>query len=87
MKLDDLKSVGAIITLYLLFVFSLVFAFICFGKIDPANKDFFNIALMALVGWVAGGIGYYLGSSNSSAKNLETIANIKTSDTEQGELK
>lgn len=84
MKLDDLKSVGAIITLYLLFLFSLVFGFICFGKVDPANKDFFNIALMALVGWVAGGIGYYLGSSNSSAKKSETIASIQAT-AEQGE--
>ncbi|OGU82652.1 MAG: hypothetical protein A2W11_06175 [Ignavibacteria bacterium RBG_16_35_7] len=83
MKLNDFKSVGAVITLYLLFVFTLVFAFICFGEVKTANKDFFNIALMALVGWVAGGIGYYLGSSNSSAKKSETIANLTS--TSEGE--
>ena len=81
MKLDDFKSVGAAITLSLIVLFALVFAFLCFGEVNAANKDFFNIFAMALVGWLGIGVGYYLGSSNSSAKKSETIESLSNKET------
>jgi DNA mismatch repair protein MutH len=69
---------GMILAVTALVGFLAVFAFLCFGKVDPANKDLFNIALMALIGWVGMGIGYYLGSSDGSAKkNAAAIAALQ----------
>ncbi len=70
--------VGAILSISSLIMFGAVFYFICTGEVKPANKDFFNIALMALIGWIGIAIGYYLGTSTSSAKKSETIDKLTT---------
>lgn len=72
--MDMRDKVGASLAIISLIGFLLIFTFLCFGKVDPANKDFFNIALMALVGWIGIAVGYYLGTSAGSAKKSETMA-------------
>lgn len=70
---DKGNKVGAVLAIVSLFGFLGVFTFICFGEVKTANKDFFNIALMALIGWIGIAVGYYLGTSTSSANKSETI--------------
>jgi len=74
----DKNLTGMILAVTALVGFLAVFAFLCFGKVDPANKDLFNVALMALIGWVGVGVGYYLGSSDGSAKkNAAALAALQ----------
>lgn len=53
--------------------FLLVVLFLFFVPVPTANKDFFQTALIALVGAMCAGTGYYLGSSDGSAMKNETI--------------
>jgi hypothetical protein len=69
--LDIRDNVAAFLAVIAVLGFMAVFAFLCFGKVAPTNKDLFNIALMALVGWVGIAFGFYLGTSVSSAKKTE----------------
>ena len=51
------------------------FGFVIWRLTDHAipveNKDFFNIALMALISAVSTGFGFFLGSSYGSARKTE----------------
>lgn len=51
-------------------------AFFCLGwlEVPPANRDFLNTGLIALISFVSTAFGYYLGTSVSSAKKNDTIA-------------
>ena len=69
----DKNGRGKFLAATSLFGFLGVMAFLCFGEVKAANKDFFNMALMALIGWVGIGIGYFLGSSDGSAKKNAVI--------------
>jgi hypothetical protein len=71
---NDKNLIGAVLAMTALLGFLLVFAFLCLGKVAPENKDLFNIALMALAGWVGIGIGYFLGSSDGSAKKTALLS-------------
>lgn len=53
--------------------FLAVFAFIALKEVPIANKDYFNAALIALIGFVGTGFGYFLGSSQGSARKTEII--------------
>lgn len=50
------------------------FAAVIFVNIPVDNRDYFNILLIALVGWVGTAVGYYLGSSDGSARKTEIAA-------------
>jgi drug/metabolite transporter (DMT)-like permease len=47
--------------------FLAVIGFLVFRDIPEANRDFFNMALVALIGFVSTAFGYYLGGSQSNA--------------------
>lgn len=72
-KRDLVAGTLAILTLL---GFLCVFVAIIFHEIPVANKDYFNTALIALIGFSATGIGYYLGTSQSSADKNEIIRSI-----------
>lgn len=57
--------------------FLAAFAVIAVHQIPVQNKDFFNMALIALIGFVSTSFGYYLGTSQSSARKTELQAMIK----------
>ncbi|MGE4406060.1 hypothetical protein [Pseudomonas sp.] len=48
--------------------FLAVFAFLALQTVPEGNRDFFNMALVALIGLVGTAFGYYLGSSEGSAR-------------------
>lgn len=54
--------------------FLAAFAGITFRQIPTQNRDFFNMALVALIGFVGTAFGYYLGSSQGSARKTELQA-------------
>jgi len=70
----DKNRVAAILAISVLFGFLAVFVFLAFGEVKVANKDYFNMSLVALIGFVGTGFGYYLGSSIGSARKNEIIA-------------
>jgi len=60
--------VGAILAVLSLCGLLAVIGVLCVYEIPEVNRDFFNIALMALVGFVGTAFGYHLGSSDGSAQ-------------------
>jgi glycerol uptake facilitator-like aquaporin len=66
--MDDKNNIAATLAIGALFGFLAVICFLCFGKVAPENKDFFNMSLVALIGLVGTAFGYYLGTSLSSAR-------------------
>jgi len=54
--------------------FLVVMGFLFTTPVPTDNKDFFNICLIALVGFVGTAFGYFLGSSQGSARKTEIIA-------------
>lgn len=54
--------------------FLAVFAFLALGTVPVENRDFFNMALVALIGLVGTAFGYYLGSSDGSARKNDLLA-------------
>ena len=50
-----------------------VIGFLTVQTIPTDNRDFFNMALVALIGFVGTAFGYFLGSSDGSAKKNEII--------------
>ena len=69
-------SIAARMAVASLITFAGMVAYLCFGKIEPANKDLFNMAIMANIGWVGIAVNYYLGSSDSSAKKSDALNTI-----------
>lgn len=74
------NRVAAVLAVLVTIEFTAVFAFLAFGKVDAANKDFFNIALIALIGLIQTAFGYYLGSSVGSARKTELIGTAPPED-------
>jgi len=68
--------VSAIISVCSLLGFMAVMVVLLFVDIPPANENLFNMSLMALVAIVNQGVGFYVGSSLSSAKKDEVIQNL-----------
>ena len=66
--------VASILAILAMIGFLSVFGFLGLQTVPPENKDFFNIALIALIGFVGTAFGYYLGTSDSSAKKNELLA-------------
>ncbi len=60
------NGIAAILAITVLLGFLGVIASLIFREIPAANKDFFNTALIALVGLVGTAFGFYLGSSYGS---------------------
>jgi len=54
--------------------FLAVTAFLLLTPVPEGNRDLFNICLIALVGFVSTAIGYFLGSSQGSARKTDIIA-------------
>lgn len=54
--------------------FLLVFVYLGFRAVPEANHDFFNTCLIALISCVSTTFGYYLGSSDGSARKNEMLA-------------
>lgn len=70
------NTIAATLAILALIGFLVVFAFLALNDIPAANKDYFNTALIALIGFVGTGIGYFLGSSNSSAQKNDILAQV-----------
>lgn len=68
--------IAAVISVSSLLGFMGVMVVLLFIKIPPENENLFNMSLMALVAMVNQGVGYFLGSSVSSAKKDDAIANL-----------
>lgn len=54
--------------------FLCVIGFLTVGTIPEGNRDFFNMALVALIGFVGTAFGYFLGSSDGSARKNDLLA-------------
>jgi hypothetical protein len=59
-----------------------VLAFLGFNKVPPENKDFFNMGLVALIGFVGTSFGYYLGSSQGSFQKNGILAQVAAGQTD-----
>lgn len=68
------NRVAAVLALMAMVGFLLMFGALSFVQIPPANKDFFNMGFIALIGFVGTAFGYYLGSSLGSAHKNELLA-------------
>lgn len=68
------NRIAAVLAIMAMVGFLLMFGAVCFIQVPPANKDFFNMGFIALIGFVGTAFGYYLGSSLSSAHKNELIA-------------
>ena len=62
---------GLIIIGFFILLIALVYV-----TIPESNKDLLNLVVGALIGSFATIVGYFFGSSSSSAKKDETISNI-----------
>lgn len=73
--MKDQKSpkmfVSAILAIFSMGMFAFVLWTLTDHAIPVENKDFFNISLMALVGFVGTIIGFHFGSSYGSARKTE----------------
>ncbi|MBP0492089.1 hypothetical protein [Roseomonas indoligenes] len=47
-----------------------------FIQIPPENRDMFNIALGAVIGWNTAVVGYHIGSSAGSAARAATLDRV-----------
>lgn len=65
---------GGFLAVAAMFGFLAAFALIALRQIPAENKDFFTTALIALISCVNIAFGYYLGSSQSSARKTELQA-------------
>jgi hypothetical protein len=71
---ENKNQIAAILAIMATILFSLVIGFLCFQPVPAANKDFFNTALIALIGLAGTSFGFYLGSSYGSAAKNGLIA-------------
>ena len=55
--------------------FLAVIGFLAFKNVPTANRDFFNMALVALIGFVSTAFGYFLGAAEASSTNPEPKSN------------
>lgn len=51
-----------------------VLAWLAIGTVPEGNRDFFNMGLVALIGFVSTAFGFYLGSSEGSARKNDLLA-------------
>lgn len=51
-----------------------VLAWLSVGTVPEGNRDFFNMGLVALIGFVSTAFGFYLGSSEGSARKNDLLA-------------
>lgn len=62
------RTMAAVLAGAATFAFLLVIVLLFFVPVPEANKDFFQTTLIALVGIIGTSFGYYLGTSDSSAR-------------------
>lgn len=72
--MNNKNNIAAVLAIMAMTGFLSVIAFLGIGSVSPANKDFFNTALIALISCVSTAFGYYLGSSLGSAQKNDIIA-------------
>jgi len=72
--MNNRNNIAAVLAIMAMTGFLSVIAFLGIGSVSPANKDFFNTALIALISCVSTAFGYYLGSSLGSAQKNDIIA-------------
>lgn len=65
---------AGILAAFAMIGFLAVLCFLAFRTVPEGNQDFFNMALVALIGFVSTAFGYYLGSSDSSARKNDILA-------------
>jgi len=68
------NGVAAALAIMAMTGFLAVFLSLALKEVPAANKDFFNTALIALVGLVGTAFGFYLGSSFGSAAKNDLLA-------------
>jgi hypothetical protein len=74
-KYLDTESVRAFLSFAIVGMFMSTLAVLVFIPIPMENKDYFNVALGALIGAFTGGaVGFYFGTSSGSSAKDETIA-------------
>jgi len=67
------NSVAATLAIAAMLGFLCTLAYLAVGTVPATNRDFFNMALVALIGFVGTAFGYYLGSSLGSAQKNDLI--------------
>ncbi len=67
------NSVAATLAIAAMLGFLCILAYLAVGTVPATNRDFFNMALVALIGFVGTAFGYYLGSSLGSAQKNDLI--------------
>ena len=72
------NPIGAVLSVISMLGFMAVVILLGFVKVEipPANRDFFLMGFGALISFATSGVGYYIGSSKSSAQKNETISNL-----------
>lgn len=76
--MQNKNTVAAILAVCAILGFLAVFIFLGTAKVPQENRDFFNMALVALIGFCSTAFGYYLGSSVGSAQKNEILAAVAT---------
>lgn len=61
--------VAAILAVISTVGFILVFGYLFFGDVPERNADYFNMSLVALIGFVGTSFGYYMGSSDTNKED------------------
>lgn len=72
--MNNKNAVAATLAMLAMLGFLVMFAALGFMPVPAANKDFFNMGFIALIGFVGTAFGYYLGSSLGSAQKNELLA-------------
>lgn len=71
--MNNKNAVAASLAILAMLGFLVMFAVLGFMPVPAANKDFFNMGFIALIGFVGTAFGYYLGSSLGSAQKNELL--------------
>ncbi|MDA8137998.1 MAG: hypothetical protein M0036_05020 [Desulfobacteraceae bacterium] len=66
--------IGGFLSITAMIGFLSLAGFVAIREIPVSNKDFFNMCLVAIIGFCGTAFGYYLGSSTSSARKTELSA-------------
>lgn len=68
------NRVAAFLAVASLVGFLAMFGFLAVKGVPEANKDYIDMCLIALIGFVGTAFGYYLGSSEGSSRKTDLMA-------------
>jgi uncharacterized BrkB/YihY/UPF0761 family membrane protein len=74
MKTKDILQ--TILAILIIIGFFLLLTLLLYTKVPNENKDLLNLVVGALIGSFATVVGYFFGSSSSSAKKDDTISTL-----------